>query len=1109
LAILANGESIVSVGDGEGVFSQWYAQTGKHLQDIPGPSGPIDSLIALSDGTSLVTEVDGELIVWSVDRFRERKRLPETRADSPCSGRDRVGATFHGTHMVLSNNHRFLVFDCDLQSPHGLRIRKTTEVSAPGITAIAMAPQRDLVAVASHSIPVRLWDRRLGKWIFEATASWQDVNSIKFSSDGDEIAIGTQLGLVRAFAKDDHNRWGMIFETQHHGPVERVEFSPDGSRLAVAGLDGVAVLWELRPDRRIPRLDEVSKDVARVSCSSQGDLIATGDKQGVIQWWDARSGALQRQLSGHQGAITGLCFAPNGDMLATTGDDGATRLWNISSSAPRTLLNGHTTKSYCVDFAPDGRSVASGGGDGTIRIWNLGKPNPHHVISGHADRVWCVSFSPDGQVLASASRDQTIRLWNAATGKLLTTLRGHKDGVFYVAFSPDGQTLASCGVENDATICLWDAANWKLKRRLLGHIGAIYVLKFSNDGKTLASSGQDQLIRLWDPVTGLERGALTAHKGWITSFDFSLNDAELVSASADGTVRRWRSDPVATINASLGRKIPSNLPSAAAAPVIMPWLPPVPCVPSSQIQRKITLSGTPTVYVFSPDASKIYVGFEEGTVAAYSVESGNELRQFGQSKSSRVESLAASPDGKYIVASNGGGTVQAWNIESGHELPLCHNQRNVRGVAFDASNHLLRLMGSSPSHVVVDMDSQEMISSTNFLEVMAGPRYSRSNGRLFAFGSGHQLCLLDAATSQITKRLSFRVHGLTFGVSSDGSQVAVAAEDTRRQLTLWNVDDNSHHSLHGHTSFVKGTVFTDRNELISTSWDGTVRFWDSRTREPLGMVHVLPAKLHQVALSPDQSILASASLEYGQPSSLLLWDLDSIRKRFQSDRTALGPSLTKASNIHPKASPWIGSRRAMRSGDRILLRTRTFDYRAQDYYYLSARGDVGRPYLRAGKELSDAGSDEIWWIELIDDNGQVIDGDLTHSCRVRLRSRVKEQNDFLYLRVGKMTNEVFLTAKVDNDIHNSDDLFYLERQCAGGTVLHGDRVNLRSTHKGTALGRDCYLQAPDGIGVGPDHLPEHYEMKGWDDWSIDNRLWWTEPADPETTPPVNAESRAP
>lgn len=172
----------------------------------------------------------------------------------------------------------------------------------------------------------------------------------------------------------------------------------------------------------------------------------------------------------------------------------------------------------------------------------------------------------------------------------------------------------------------------------------------------------------------------------------------------------------------------------------MPWLPPVPCVPSSQLQRKMTVSGTPTVYVFSPVASKNYVGFEEGAVTAYSVESGNELCQFGQSKS-RVESLAASPDGKYIVASDGGGAVRAWNIESGQELPIYHNQRNVRGVAFDTSNHLLRLFGSSPSHVVVDMASREMISSTDFREVMAGPRYNRSNGRLFAFGSGHQLCL--------------------------------------------------------------------------------------------------------------------------------------------------------------------------------------------------------------------------------------------------------------------------------------------------------------------------------------------------------------------------------
>ena len=75
----------------------------------------------------------------------------------------------------------------------------------------------------------------------------------------------------------------------HHGPVWRVAFSPDGTRIASAGLDGTVRLWTL----------------------------------------DGKPAA--EPFKGHDGSVWSVAFSPDGTRIASAGADGTVRLWMIST----------------------------------------------------------------------------------------------------------------------------------------------------------------------------------------------------------------------------------------------------------------------------------------------------------------------------------------------------------------------------------------------------------------------------------------------------------------------------------------------------------------------------------------------------------------------------------------------------------------------------------------------------------------------------------------------------------------------------------------------------------------------------------------------------------
>lgn len=213
------------------------------------------------------------------------------------------------------------------------------------------------------------------------------------------------------------------------------------------------------------------------------------------------------------------------------------------------------------------------------------------VESGmHTSMIRRFALDVGERFIASVSDDKTLRIWNRESGVLLLTLRvpiglTHEGGLFAVAVSPDGRTVAVGGqtcVEWDNTYCIYliDVMSGKMRRRISQLPETVSHLAFSPNGAYLAAVFAEKAgLR----VFGIPDGAVifmsepyNEPANWL---DFAA-DGRLVTSSSDGLVRLYDA------NFQL------------------------------QVVKPMAKLSKPYGVAFSPDGSKVAVGFRDRTTVA-------------------------------------------------------------------------------------------------------------------------------------------------------------------------------------------------------------------------------------------------------------------------------------------------------------------------------------------------------------------------------------------------------------------------------------------------------------------------------------------------------------
>jgi WD40 repeat protein len=121
----------------------------------------------------------------------------------------------------------------------------------------------------------------------------------------------------------------------HEGPVYKVTWSPDGTRLASCGgseRKAELFVWDANLGTCLRRLKELDSTVLAVAWGSEGDLLVTGRTDGILRWLDAsQEGRILATVRAHDGWVRSIQVRPDGRMAASSGEDGLIKLWDIQS----------------------------------------------------------------------------------------------------------------------------------------------------------------------------------------------------------------------------------------------------------------------------------------------------------------------------------------------------------------------------------------------------------------------------------------------------------------------------------------------------------------------------------------------------------------------------------------------------------------------------------------------------------------------------------------------------------------------------------------------------------------------------------------------------------
>jgi WD40 repeat protein len=449
-------------------------------------------------------------------------------------------------------------------------------------------------------------------------------------------------------------------------------------------------MWNAQSGAEISALSDHKGQALDAVFSPDGRRIASASEDGTARIWDTETGKTQMVLYGHAGAVKSVDWSPDGTHLVTGGSDGLPRVWDASSGDVLLTLPGHIEEVVIVTWSADGRRIASQGLDAVIKVWDAATGGLLFQITNAAPepstKRGFVEFSPDGDwILAGGTRVLGLRLWDASIP--VPKLFGHTFGQEWGGWSPDGTLIATSGEDGSAR--MWDA----FTGQQVGEFpGGSYWGRWSPDGTRLVFSDGigAYALNVWDVKSGDILATLSvpedeygAHQfltvDWspdssrIAAADFrpgtspqalyiwDAKSGELISTfhTDDNCMLgwpRWSPDSTRIATGCIFVEAGINTPARI-------W----DVLSGQEIKRLESDFGWTYRTVWSPDGTRILVGYEQGVLRIWDVETGEPLITFAGHQGSTGGEW--SPDGTLIASSGfANKSVKIWDAVTGEEF---------------------------------------------------------------------------------------------------------------------------------------------------------------------------------------------------------------------------------------------------------------------------------------------------------------------------------------------------------------------------------------------------------------------------------------------------------
>jgi len=693
---------------------------------------------------------------------------------------------------------------------------------------------------------------------------------------------------------------------EHAAPVRSVSITPGGDRIATAGDDMLAHVWDTATGRELEQFAQQPAKLNGVALSANGASVATAaaDNTALAITIAAQEIRVLENAVAHD-----LSFDATGQ-LAAASSDGKVRLWNAAGEPAKPLESGQPGALVRFAFRPQAMQAAALDVQGRVVIWNLetgeaaatiAPPEGATPAPAEAALPRGLSYSADGKRMAVTSLDGRIRVYDAEQATLLETF-SPADGARFVAasYSPDNVSIIA-GADSDAD----NASLIKVSalQVFAGHEGAVTSLAFSANGQQLFSGGADKTVRRFALADGAEQLVYGGAAEAITDISVSANSALVAATSLDKAVHVWPFERPAEAD--------------AAAPVAPQY-----SLPGDTPQRGLN---------FSNDSTKLAACADDGVVRVWDLATQQQLERF-EGHEGAVNAVDFAPDNKTVVSAGQDQTARLWTtsvvrlivasegpvkdmslvaagaqaatigVENEVRLWTLANGAMVRAypseesplatLAARADNAQLAAADEEGKLFLWTLANGEMVTSFKAPAVINELRYSPDNLKLAAASADGALRYFNPADGELLYELTSPSPLTSVAFTADNRRTATVSE--AGELAMWayaSPDPIRQFTGHG------GSVFSvayhpSRAQIASASGDQTIRLWNVDTGAQIRSLTGHVGAVYCVAFSPDGSLLVSC----GADKTVRLWDVIGGRQLKSID---LGAQAAYSVQFHP------------------------------------------------------------------------------------------------------------------------------------------------------------------------------------------------------------------
>jgi WD40 repeat protein/DNA-binding SARP family transcriptional activator len=531
VAVSGDGALVASTGD-DGALRVWDSESGElrveHVataqQEVWGPSFSPDGALAAA-----WFKDDG--VVRVVDTA-----TGEVTATVPSAHSKRTAFSPDGTQLAHSTEESVQVVDlATLDVVHDL--------PHASVHRMAWSPDgRWLASGNADGVPTaRVWDARTGQPWDTLHGHSGFVFDVAWSPDSGRLATAGHDGTARVWeiGEDGAVETLRLRSEGLRNAVYGVAFSPDGTRLLTSNLsvDGMTI-FDVEPGADGEWAVIPAEPNAPMAFAADGTLVAAS-RPGEVVGWDPRNGRERWSFAHGLDQVWGLETHVEAG-VGVLRDDREVLWWDLATRR----------RIHRQGLPADTAGLAVGAeGHAAVSIWEPGADLTVYDRQGAvrwsqaADAgatYWNVAIDAAGRRLAGqqyhhdGSDRGRLRIWDVERAERLADIEVHG---FDLDIDDAGKQVALGGLDG-ATI--YDAETGSVAQRLPDH-NALSVA-FSPDGLLLATGDFDGTVRVLEIATGNERMSVTAHGDGVRGVAFSPDGRQLASTSADGSIRVWAVD---------------------------------------------------------------------------------------------------------------------------------------------------------------------------------------------------------------------------------------------------------------------------------------------------------------------------------------------------------------------------------------------------------------------------------------------------------------------------------------------------------------------------------------------------------------------------------------